>query len=129
DRIETTRSVQDVVAERDDHQDRSAVEREQRPPRPGRDLLPTLAPHQEDEERDREEERDPRQEKERSQRRLERQRDDDDCDQRDDREPAERRVVGEESPHAVMKARTANAAASTVVPPNHRSRRRASAGA
>ena len=52
--------AEDERADRDDDQQRSAVEDDLRPRRPRLDLLAPLAPEQIDEERDREEERDPR---------------------------------------------------------------------
>src|SRR5581483_10461030 len=100
--------------------------------RPHRDLLAPLAPHEEDEERDREDERDAREDEQRDDGRLELEHDDDPRDRRDDQEPAQRRVhPREELWHQVpvMYARTASAPPTRVAPANHASRARRSAGA
>src|SRR5207302_1503087 len=99
--------------------------------RPGGDLRTALAPHEEDEERDREQERDAGEDQQRAQGGLELEDDERADDGQDDQEPAQRRVhPREERPHVpVMYARTPSAPATRVAPANQPSRARRSAGA
>ena len=129
DRVEADGALEDVVADRDHDQGGTAVERDERATRPERDLVPAFAPEEEEEERDRQEEGDAREDLQRRQCGVQVEHDDRERDRRNDQESAQRRMLGQELPHAVMKARTASAPARTVAPPNHRSRRRGSTGA
>src|SRR5262249_50814621 len=129
--LEPVRAAVPVDADVGDCKHRGAVESDRRPQGPLRDLFATLAPDEEDEERDREQKGDAREDPKRGERGLELQHDDDRNDREDDQEPAQCRVhPGEERSHVpVMYARTASAPATRVAPANQASRERRSAGA
>ena len=95
--------------------------------RPRLDLAPAeVAPGEVGDDGDRDHEREPEQRARRGERGLLVQDDDQERDDREDRQVADERV---DVPHAVIQARTASAAATSVAPANQPSRARGSVGA